>query len=1034
MRNRKFNSYIALTSLGFIAVVVIGLFMFLQLRGMVLNYSGANKRIYSGYVDYLNKSVLANMSEYIEERYPSLCDTALLKQKAGTDWFWDMSGELKEISKIFNFAYIYYIEKKDDNYIFLMSSGIQRDKNSGLLGQRVWKGPPPSFIDEAWATKQVVFSREPTSNEWGTLLISVARPIISNGNVVGILGIDYDISFLGDLIKQELHLQDEESDLMLGMRNTLIISIIVIIAFMALQIRSSVTSTMVSLKDVEADERTRLMLESTPMLCSLRDENFKLIDCDGETLKVYGLSDKAEYIGHFYDLTPEYQPTGLKTRDVFSWISNKVSENGYVRKEWMSRTAQGEDLPLETTVVRVPWKNSYHFAVYSRDLREDKAREAALQESENRLRVMVDTMAFACLFFDQDRIPIDCNQLAIDLFKSKSKKEFLENFIGYSPHFQPDGRLSSEMIEDYTRRAAKSGRVVFSWRHLRADGTPLPVEVTLVRVQWKDGYRIIAYLRDLSELVETEDKLRKILATTEASPDYSIFLGPNGNIEYLNPAVINGSGYSNEELQKGGLALLFSREDYELLYGKYITETFGKGLTNFEMTLIDRNGRKHDFYFSAFSVQLYDLHTGIGILGRDITAQKQMQRDLAAARDQAERALAAEVQYNQAKSDFLSRVSHELRTPLNAIIGISSTAGKSCEKCSSEGHYAKIRESSEHLLDLVNDIIDMTGFDTGKFDFVPRPFSFRKALRPVIDSITQKAGVKKQTFTVNIDDEIYDNLLSDERRMKQVLLNLLYNAVKFTPENGKIELSARNLENSGNECTVRFEVIDNGPGISAEIIQRIGRTFEQADNSITREHGGLGLGLSLTKRIVIEMMNGNISVESEPGKGSRFICDVRFGIAHNDVQGADEMDNPVDLSEDAPHSINLKGKRLLIVDDVEINRDILLALLEDTGADIDSAKDGSDAVRLFSKNQYDLVLMDLHMPVMSGYIATQNIRALPRLWANSTPIISVSAESSLELRTKCLEAGMNDHLAKPVTTESLFAIIAKWLPETIISA
>ena len=1019
MENRKYTLYLLLTSLGVFAAIAVGLFMFIRFRSMAIDYGQFTKDFYAKYIDHLKRTTLLDMTEYIEKQYPELYDTALLKREAGTDWFWEVSAELNTITESFHFAYIYYVEKSNGDYIFLLSSEIQKDEHPEWLGGPVWKEAPPPFIEEAWETKQVSFSKEPTVNEWGQL-ISAARPILSNGEVVGVLGIDYHISFLDDLMEQELTLKNNEDVLIQKLRNILIVSIIIIIIFMGYQIWLSNTAVMVPMREAEADQLTRIMLDSTPMICSLWDTEGNLIDCNQETLNIFGVAEKKDYIEHYYDMIPEYQPNGESTRNMILRASGEALETGYQRLEWTTRTAAGEFIPAETTIVRVPWKKTYRLAVYSRDLREDRAREKALRESEKRLRLMLDTMVTPCFFYDSTGKILECNQQIVKLFGVKDKQEFVDRFYNLSPEYQSDGRLSSEkigVVVQHTLEARETN--IFRWDHIRADGTPLPVEVHAMRAEWEDDYRGIAFLRDMSNLVETEVNLNRVLALVEASPNMIIYLGENGSIEYMNPAVFSRSGYTQEELLKGGLALMFTPEDYECLNDVYIAAALKKLLASFEMTVIAKSGKKYEVSFSVVPVRQYDGGFGIGLIGRDFSDLKQMQRDLEKAKEQAEHALESEIQYNKAKSDFLSRVSHELYTPLNAIVGITNITEKTVIQEERELYSSKIREATEHLLGLVNDILDMTGFDTDRFDFSPKPFSFNNMIASVVNNVTQMAKAKEQVFFTEIDSGIYDWVESDERRLKQVLMNLLSNAIKFTPAKGSIQLSAKMMEQTDNECTIRFDVTDNGIGISAEMLERLLQVFEQADNSITREHGGMGLGLPLAKRIV-DLMRGDLLIESEPGKGSRFTCTVCLGISKGPSQDTDN----------ASVNLNLAGKRILVVDDVELNRDILFAMLEDTGALLDGACNGEEAVQMFSRDKYDLVFMDLHMPVMDGFTAAKNIRASAQPWAKTIPLIAVSAETSIELHSKCLEAGIDEHLAKPVAMETLFGMIYKRVPRT----
>jgi CheY-like chemotaxis protein/anti-sigma regulatory factor (Ser/Thr protein kinase) len=348
---------------------------------------------------------------------------------------------------------------------------------------------------------------------------------------------------------------------------------------------------------------------------------------------------------------------------------------------------------------------------------------------------------------------------------------------------------------------------------------------------------------------------------------------------------------------------------------------------------------------------------------------------------------------------------------------MSSIAGNTGTKEDLDRCLSSMAEAADNLLKLVNDIIDMTGFDTDRFDFVSHTFSFSKAVGSVIDNAARQALAKKQLFCSDIDSSIHDWIDSDERRLIQVLSNLLSNAVKFTPEGGRIEFSARLASSEPDNITIRFDIADNGIGMSPETLERLSEIFEQGDNNITREHSGMGLSLPLAKRI-IDLMQGELKVESEQGKGSRFTCIVKFGIAHPvpELEAADAGDSQM---------LNLTGKRILIVDDVDINREIMRMMLEDTGAILEDAGTGDEAVKMFAQEQYDLILMDLHMPVMDGYTAAAAIRSSGY---SRVPIIAVSAESSVELHAKCREAGITDYMAKPVEMDALFKMIAKHMP------
>jgi CheY-like chemotaxis protein len=378
-------------------------------------------------------------------------------------------------------------------------------------------------------------------------------------------------------------------------------------------------------------------------------------------------------------------------------------------------------------------------------------------------------------------------------------------------------------------------------------------------------------------------------------------------------------------------------------------------------------------------------------------------------------------------------MSHEMRTPMNAIIGMTAI-GKSSEDADRKEYCLdKIDEASRHLLGVINDILDMSKIEANKFELSAAPFDFEGMLRHAVNVVNFRAEEKKQRLSVHIDGDIPSHIVSDEQRLAQVITNLLSNAVKFTPEGGAVALRAEKRAESDGLYTLRISVTDTGIGISAEQQQRLFASFEQADGGISRKFGGTGLGLAISKRIV-ELMGGRIWVESELDAGATFIFEIS-------ARGGAGADSPQDSRQDSPQSADdrgpvrarddgvLKGKRLLVVEDVEINREIVEALIEHTGVAIDFAFDGGEAVRKFTTapGDYDLILMDVHMPNVDGYEATALIRACGAPQARTTPIIAMTANGFREDIEKCLAAGMNDHIGKPIDEDEVIAKLKRHL-------
>jgi len=381
-----------------------------------------------------------------------------------------------------------------------------------------------------------------------------------------------------------------------------------------------------------------------------------------------------------------------------------------------------------------------------------------------------------------------------------------------------------------------------------------------------------------------------------------------------------------------------------------------------------------------------------------------------------------------AKGNFLSNMSHEMRTPMNAIIGMTAI-GKKANDIDGKNHALnKIEEASSHLLGVINDILDMSKIEADKMELISTPYNIEKMIHKVLNVSMMRAEEKLQKIEVSIDSQIPKYVIGDDQRLAQVLTNLLSNAVKFTPDKGEIKLNVFLNGEAGNYCELRFEVVDNGIGISPEKQHKLFDAFEQAEDVTHRKYGGTGLGLSISKRIV-EMMNGRIWVESELGKGAKFI----FTILLERNKDADDMpDGYDDQSNEDPGSTlrkTFKGKRLLLAEDVEINREIVVSLLEDSGLSIDCAENGKEAIDMIfaDPEKYDIIFMDLQMPVMDGLEASRIIRTLPPRKKGRLPVIAMTANVFKEDIEACLEAGMDDHLGKPLDTERIYEKMNKYL-------
>ncbi|SDH20287.1 response regulator [Propionivibrio dicarboxylicus] len=370
---------------------------------------------------------------------------------------------------------------------------------------------------------------------------------------------------------------------------------------------------------------------------------------------------------------------------------------------------------------------------------------------------------------------------------------------------------------------------------------------------------------------------------------------------------------------------------------------------------------------------------------------------------------------SQCKSRFLSNMSHEIRTPMNGVLGIAQLLRRTPLTPQQGDYLDKIETSGRHLLALVNDVLDFSRIEAGKMPLNEVDFRLADLVRDVVNIVAADVIGKGLTMRVQISSAPKFILHGDRTRLTQALVNYLGNAIKFT-ERGSITLAARALETSDSGCRLRFEVVDTGIGMTPEQQAHVFDEFDQADHSTARKYGGTGLGLAITRHIAT-MMGGGAGVDSALGAGSTFWLEVRVGRGSASEAGGSCVGA-------AGGSGEFRGVRILLVDDDPINREIVTTFLDEAGFSVDVALNGAEAIDRCAAHSYALVLMDLQMPVMGGVEATREIR---RRHGDRMPIVAMTANAFNEDRQRCVQAGMNDFVIKPVESEVLIRVARKWL-------
>ncbi len=533
--------------------------------------------------------------------------------------------------------------------------------------------------------------------------------------------------------------------------------------------------------------------------------------------------------------------------------------------------------------------------------------------------------------------------------------------------------------------------------------------------------------RDQTRQLDAQRKLDEAEAVylnlVESLPIFVFHKDLDGKIVFVNQRYCDELGQSRDQL--------IGKSDFDLfpeMAEKYRRDDAWVLATGKAFHDTESHPKGHDMtYVEVLKSPVFDADgQPIGIQGMfwDVTARKKQEHELLHAKEMAESA-------SRAKSDFLANISHEIRTPLNGIIGITDLLLGSVREKEHREYLELIQTSSDALLRLINEVLDFSKIESGKMVLDNQRFAFRESMGETLRSLAIRAHGKNIELIGSIAPEVPEQVIGDLGRLRQVLINLIGNAIKFTHE-GKVELQVHRVHANQDKVTLEFIILDTGIGIPAEKLDLIFAEFEQVDTSTTRKYGGTGLGLTIASRLV-QLMGGNLVVQSELGKGSRFSFLAEFhcvamveGVPLPEQSGLSfSKQDAIRTQTTVACEGDQRPLQVMVVEDNMVNQKLAKGLLEKGGHHVTIAETGVKALELYPKQSYDLVLLDIQMPEMDGYEACKHLREIQHRAGVWVPIVALTAHASHEDRMRCLSAGMDEYLSKPIQPAKLFELIEK---------
>jgi PAS domain S-box-containing protein len=789
-----------------------------------------------------------------------------------------------------------------------------------------------------------------------------------------------------------------------------------VLAFSRLEVQGQIIGFVASLEAKVSEKSIDAHYQDYNRFNTLMDlADFSIFSVDSE-LKYTSINK-----GHKDFLLQMFNAT-IKEGDKMKLFENALEEESALLVAYFKRAFDGEkfsviesfklanDATLEFTFspIQKAQGKIEEVVVVLKDISHSKSMEKLMKYYEGNFKEVFNNSPDAIYVEDYQG-----NILAVNPMACKIQNMEMDELLGKNIlQITPKG-FEAQVAEDFRKMVAGEIDTLegYTWRE---GSNPLAIEIKCSHIHYGEKPAMLLHVRNISARKVAEQNVKNLHQVIEESGDFIVMVSPEGKIIYSNRAFNQRIGEIDHSLNF--LASLHSESDHQNLMLKAMNHAKDNGSWSGEMEIMSTDGQvvPCSQIIMAHRDERGNLMFFSTVL-RDISEVKRTQDTLLKAKNMAEEAA-------KAKELFLTNMSHEIRTPMNGIVGLTEVLLQSNLNENQFEMLKAIRNSGDNLLAIINDILDLAKITSGKMDFERKKFILKDVVSNVVKLHESKVYAKGLSLNFALDPKIPNEVVGDSVKLSQILNNLVGNAVKFT-ESGRIELLVTKGFEKPEGILLNFLVKDTGIGIPEHKLPFVFDSFTQVSNETTRRFGGTGLGLTITKQLV-ELQGGSIQVESKEGRGSLFSINLLFGREKVEVPNPA---NPQRVYQDEPQ-YDFKRARVLIAEDNSVNQLLMKRIMEKLNMEADLAENGERALRMLEEKEYDLVLMDMQMPEMDGYMATEYIRKGESQVKSAMPIIAITANSSIEDAKKCFKAGVNDYISKPFKQGELIEKLSKFLP------